>query len=195
MVSLDELTVVGRRTVSAAVRPGERVILLTTPNAWEASRTTLPTAAAGGFIAILGAPIVWISAATTWSTWMSTASQWAEIPIPTLFALLSLIAWLVGVHLLLLPAAVWLKTRNMLVLVTDTRVLILLTLKRNRMISLPFRSIVAVDWKRGDNEHGTLIIRHDSSLSKDGQTIETVLHGLDSNIGIETAIRSLMLQS
>lgn len=182
MSGLQRLSEAARRTVVRALAPAEPIIFVTAPDPREAARAAWPTAAAGGLLAVLGAPIAWISVDATWG-----ALRWSGPAImPVVFALIAVPACLMGVYLMLAPRAARRRAEDTVVLVTDRR-LVTLSIRGRPSTALSADAILGVERRKVERGYGTLEIRHEAQ----GDTAETVLAGIDDVLEAESAIRRL----
>jgi hypothetical protein len=184
MSGLLGLSEAARRAVVKILAPAEPVVFVTAPEPSEAARAAWPTAAAGGLLFLLGAPIAWLSIVAAWA-----ALRWGEAAIlPIVLAILAVPACLMGTYLMLAPHAAWRRARDTVILVTDRR-LVALSVSGRPGIALPAGAILGVERKKVERGYGTLEVRHEAQ----GDTAETILAGIDNVLEAESAIRKLSL--
>src|SRR3954471_9604145 len=101
MSGLLRLNEAARQAVVKALAPAEPIIFVTAPDPREAARHAWPTAAAGGLLAVLGAPIAMLALQAVW------ASLWhgGALAFPIAMALIAVPAVLMGCYLMLAPHA------------------------------------------------------------------------------------------
>ncbi|MET0481559.1 MAG: hypothetical protein ABWZ27_01435 [Aestuariivirgaceae bacterium] len=185
MAGLLRLSDAGRRAVVKVLAPAEPVIFVTAPDPGEAGRAAWPTAAAGGLLFVLGAPIAWLSLSAAWG-----ALRWGEgALLPIVLALIAVPACLMGAYLMLAPLAAVRRARDMIVLVTDRR-LVTISLSGRPATALPAAAILGVERRKVERGFGTLEIRHEAQ----GDTAETILAGIDDVLEAEMAIRRLSVE-
>lgn len=183
MAGLERLSSEARRAVVRILAPAEPILFVTAPNPREAARASWPTAAAGGLLAFLGAPVAFMSIDT-----IGQAMAANELSIvPLLFAVVALPAFLLGVYLLLSPLAAGHRARDTVVLVTDRRVA-MVSIRSGVATQLPARAILGVERSAVERGFGTLQIRHEAI--GDHQA-ETIISGIDDVLEAEFAIRRL----
>lgn len=186
MSGLQALSEAGRRAVVRILAPAEPIMFVTALAPDEAARAAWPTAAAGALLALLGAPIAWMSGQAAWGAW-----QFGDTPVlPAILAVLAIPACLMGLYLMLAPRAAARRARDTIVLITDRR-LVTLSVHSGRVQALPGRAILGVERTRVERGFGTLEIRHESAFTADGEAAETILSGLEDVMGAELAIRRL----
>jgi hypothetical protein len=185
MSGLLGLSDAGRRAVVKVLAPAEPVIFVTAPDPREAGRAAWPTAAAGGLLLALGAPIAWLSLDAGLGAW-----RWSgPVLLPLIFALLAVPACLMGIYLMLAPHAAMRRARDTIVLVTDRR-LVTLSMSGRPALALPASAILGVERKKVERGFGTLEVRHEAQ----GDTAETILAGIDDVLEAESAIRRLSVE-
>ncbi len=183
MAGLERLNPDARSAVVKVLAPAEPILFVTVPNAREAARAAWPTAAAGGLLAFLGAPIAFMSIDVVWN-----AFRYGDLALmPLLLALISLPASLLGIYLLMSPAAAERRARDTVILVTDRR-LLTLSIRTGISTQLPARAILGVERSAVERGFGTLQIRHEAIGEHQA---ETILAGIDDVLEAELAIRRL----
>src|SRR3954470_6991489 len=90
-----------RRAVVKILAPAEPIVFVTAPDPKEAGRAAWPTAAAGALLVALGAPVAWLSVASSFGS-----LRYGEAALlPIALALLAVPGCLMGVYLMLAPHA------------------------------------------------------------------------------------------
>jgi hypothetical protein len=185
MSGLLGLSEAGRRAVVKILAPAEPIVFVTAPDPREAGRAAWPTAAAGALLALLGAPIAWLSLAAAWG-----ALRYGDAAVvPIVLALLAVPACLMGIYLMLAPHAAERRARDTILLVTDRR-LITLSVSGRSAFALPAHAILGVERRKVERGFGTLEVRHEAQ----GDAAETVIAGIDDVLEAESAIRKLSVE-
>src|SRR4051794_2014155 len=140
MSGLLRLNEPARQAVVKALMPAEPIIFVTAPDPREAARGAWPTAAAGGLLAVLGAPIAFLALQAVWnSLWYGGA-----LSFPIARALTAFPAVLMGFYLMLAPHAAQRRARDTVILITDRR-LMTISLSGKPMRTLPAGVILGVE--------------------------------------------------